>query len=328
MRVARAEGEPEWEMVVGDRFVVALPIPPAADDPAAADPTVTDAAASALLDAVSASRVEQVVSRIPLGEDGVEGFALVWWPPGGGRVTAVVRGAAVVELSTADGPRTLEARGIRPWHLAEFGGVHSIRIGAPVDGRAGWMEVAAAPRGQRMRGSRVEWTAAARIAGPGDRDPAPATEPIPTRSEHLGHHPGQGSDPAAGAVDEAAVGAAWFRIDGGQMRSVTRVVLIGRRPAPPRIAREPVQLVRVPADAASVSGTHLELRLEGTRLVATDLRSTNGTIVRTASGSRRMRAGESIVVSVGAVLELGGDTIVEILPPPQDQAHPDRQVPA
>jgi hypothetical protein len=50
--------------------------------------------------------------------------------------------------------------------------------------------------------------------------------------------------------------------------------------------------------------------------------------VRTPSGTRRMHAGESIVVAAGSVLELGGDTIVEILPPPQDQAHPDRQVPA
>jgi hypothetical protein len=56
------------------------------------------------------------------------------------------------------------------------------------------------------------------------------------------------------------------------------------------------------------------LRLEGERLVATDLRSTNGTIVRTPRGSRRMRAGESIVVTPGTILDLGDDTIVEILP--------------
>ena len=48
--------------------------------------------------------------------------------------------------------------------------------------------------------------------------------------------------------------------------------------------------------------------------MATDLRSTNGTVVRSASGVRRLRPGESVVVTPGTTLELGGDTIVEILP--------------
>ncbi len=96
-------------------------------------------------------------------------------------------------------------------------------------------------------------------------------------------------------------------------------MLIGRRPLAPRIPDvhgAAPELVAVPSPRAVVSGTHLELRLEGSRLVATDLRSTNGTIVRSASGSRRMRAGESIVVAPGTSLDLGDDTIIEILPAP------------
>ena len=54
-------------------------------------------------------------------------------------------------------------------------------------------------------------------------------------------------------------------------------------------------------------------RLVGSRLVATDLHSTNGTVLRTSSGTRRLRAGESIVVLPGATLDLGDDTIIEIL---------------
>ena len=87
------------------------------------------------------------------------------------------------------------------------------------------------------------------------------------------------------------------------------------------------ELVTVPSPHAVVSGTHLELRLEGTRLVATDLKSTNGTIVRSASGSRRMRSGESIVVAPGSSLDLGDDTIIEILLAPEvpPESTPTRQ---
>lgn len=110
-----------------------------------------------------------------------------------------------------------------------------------------------------------------------------------------------------------------FRVGGGPERVLTAPVLIGRRPMPPRvagIAGPAPELVTVESPGSVVSGTHLELRLEGTRLVATDLRSTNGTTVHTAAGTRRMRAGESVVVTPGSRLDLGDDTIVEILPVP------------
>jgi pSer/pThr/pTyr-binding forkhead associated (FHA) protein len=110
-----------------------------------------------------------------------------------------------------------------------------------------------------------------------------------------------------------------FRVGGGPERILTVPVLIGRRPMPPRVAGlagpEP-ELVTVDSPRSVVSGTHLELRLEGARLVATDLRSTNGTTVRSAAGVRRMRAGESLVVTPGSSIDLGDDTIIEILPAP------------
>src|SRR4029079_7535970 len=87
------------------------------------------------------------------------------------------------------------------------------------------------------------------------------------------------------------------------------------------------ELVTVASPRAVVSGTHLELRVEGTRLVATDWRSQTGTIVRSATGTRRMRAGESIVVAPGTRLDLGDDTIIEILPDPvvPPSSEPSRQ---
>lgn len=116
-----------------------------------------------------------------------------------------------------------------------------------------------------------------------------------------------------------------FRVGDGPPRPITVPVLIGRRPLAPRIpgiGRAAPELVTVPSPHAVVSSTHLELRREGSRLVATDLRSTNGTVVRGPWGARRMRAGESIVVAPGTSLDLGDGTIVEILHAPAALAEP------
>lgn len=319
MRVARGAGEPGWLIVVGDRSLVALP----AGAPGTAAASAARATADALADPTAQpEELEALIARIPLGADGLDAFALVWWPPGAGRLTAVVRGAASVELTTFDGSRRLDSLGIHPWHLAEFRDVVAIRIGAAGAGAGGMtsVDVSESVISRILRVSGLEW----RAPGHGF-DADPGDDPRRERGDGMTDDPGDDThEDAAGSAREAA----HFRMPGGESREVAGVVLIGRRPAPPRIEREAVDLVRVAATASAVSATHLELRREGSRLVATDLRSTNGTVVRTATGSRRMRAGESIVVAPGAVLELGGDTIVEILPPPKDQAHPDRQVPA
>ncbi|BDZ53606.1 FHA domain-containing protein [Agromyces marinus] len=114
----------------------------------------------------------------------------------------------------------------------------------------------------------------------------------------------------------SAPSAPGYRIVGGATGTVAGSVIIGRSPSAPRVAGESVELVRVDSPSGVVSAAHLELRIEGERLVAVDLRSTNGTVVRSRSGRRRLRSGESVVVSAGTSLVLGGDTIVEILPAP------------
>ncbi|MDR5701303.1 FHA domain-containing protein [Agromyces aerolatus] len=313
VRAVRDAGAPEWVVALAGRFLLALP---SSADAEATVGAVTGWAASGEPD----GELEQLIARIPLGEGGAAGFALVWWPPGAARLTAVVRGSGAVDLMTTDGPRRLEAGGIRPWHLAEFRDVLGVRIGPAIADGVAWADVSDWPGpaghpGASPRVTSIEWRSTSA---------APATEPIATQAA-AGAPDGDdsGDAPEAGAASRAA----WFRMPGGEARDVAGVVLIGRRPAPPRIANDPLELVRVDPSAVAVSATHLELRRAGARIVATDLHSTNGTIVRTPAGARRMRAGESIVVAAGAVLELGGDTIVEILPPPQDHAHPDRQVP-
>ncbi len=90
---------------------------------------------------------------------------------------------------------------------------------------------------------------------------------------------------------------------------------IGRRPSTPRIYdAAPPQLITVPSPSKQVSSTHIQLRVDGRSIVVTDLRSTNGTIV-TVPGShpRKLRQGESMVLTSGAVVNIGDGNSIEVL---------------
>jgi hypothetical protein len=430
--VAEADA-PQWDVVVGDRFIAMLAAPASEEVMAG----LADLAAE------PEPALERIVARIPTGRNAaVESFAVVWWP--GARndeVTALVRGSAVVDLASPGGIRRFDARGIRPFHLAEFGDVTAVRAtgsDAPLwsAARAGAEGTDVGRSRATFRASGVAWSARpaatarppgapgpARSSGPstdapvttrvdledlegpvvaasvadragaaqgGDeldealadsfadtivsprnrsatvdtvrtvrnrnadadtvlfrrrrpawpevgadaREPAPGSDPdsapaaagsdreTAASTESAGsvqpaRHdaPHRAARPAAGAADVAS--APRFRIGAGLPRSVTAPVRIGRNPAPPRVAPAGAELVRVDSPTAVISSTHLELRLEGRRLVAIDLRSTNGTVVRSPSGTRRMRSGESLVVAPGTSLDLGDDTIIEILPAPE-----------
>jgi len=93
-----------------------------------------------------------------------------------------------------------------------------------------------------------------------------------------------------------------------------RPAYIGRKPSAPRIAiGDRPRLVRVPSPLGEVSSTHLELRHVGASVTVTDLRSTNGTTVRLpGSAPTRLRQGESVVVTPGALIEIGDGNLIEI----------------
>ena len=93
-------------------------------------------------------------------------------------------------------------------------------------------------------------------------------------------------------------------------------VYLGRRPSPPRIPLGSMpRLVRVPSPLKEVSATHLEVRQRGTSDVVTDLKSTNGSIVTIpGSAPRKLRQGESVVVSPGTLVDIGDGNIIHILP--------------
>ena len=95
--------------------------------------------------------------------------------------------------------------------------------------------------------------------------------------------------------------------------------LVGRSPRTPRVTSGAVpRLVAVPSPRGEVSATHLEICQVGHSIVITDLRSTNGTVVAMpGSMPLTMRAGESLVVGPGTIVEIGDGNSCEILPPPR-----------
>lgn len=301
-------GDAAWDAIVGERFIALLAAP--ADDEVLA--SLAEVAADPSL------ALEALIRRVPARlEPDERDFALVWWPGGeAGEVTAVVRGRAVVDLDSPGGSRRFDARGIRPWHLAEFHDVSALRVTrdstplSPVTGGA----VLAHARA-RLRASAVEWQPAVATF---DADTVYSALPADAATVRAAP-PGSVDAPV---LDTGAVAAPHLlpqvRIAGGEPFVPQGSVLIGRSPGAPRIlgAHGAPLLVAVDSPGRIVSSTHLELRVEGTRLVASDLRSTNGTTVIGRRAPRRLRAGESIVVVPGMSLDLGDDTIVEILPPP------------
>jgi hypothetical protein len=106
-----------------------------------------------------------------------------------------------------------------------------------------------------------------------------------------------------------------FRMPDGTEYVLDTPVLIGRKPAAPRIAAGPVRLLAVPSPRGEVSSTHIELRASGRAVVVTDLKSTNGTTVSVpGNAQRKLRQGDSMVVTPGSLIDLGDGNIVEILP--------------
>jgi hypothetical protein len=98
--------------------------------------------------------------------------------------------------------------------------------------------------------------------------------------------------------------------DGDEAR-LDRPVLVGRAPA--SRSGEPVRLLTVPSPSHDISRTHLQVVPDGWRIQVTDLHSTNGTVLITARGERRLLPpGEPVPAELGSVLELADGVSVVI----------------
>jgi hypothetical protein len=105
-----------------------------------------------------------------------------------------------------------------------------------------------------------------------------------------------------------------IRVSSGQVVMLDRTVVIGRRPRSTRVSGTDLpHLVAVDSPQQDISRSHVELRVEGESIVATDLRTTNGTtLLRAGADPVRLHPGEATVVIPGDVLDLGDGITVAV----------------
>lgn len=165
-------------------------------------------------------------------------------------------------------------------------------------------------------------------------DLGPATEPVSapvSGHDHDGSTRGSGWPPGPFAPPPGIPGqppapavsrpVARLVLSSGETVDVDRAVVIGRAPeAPsPSSAGEP-RLVPVPSPHQEISSTHLEVRpgsgADHGSAVATDLGSTNGTVVvQPGLPPEDLPAGIAVQLAPGAVLDLGDGLTIQVLHP-------------
>jgi hypothetical protein len=130
-----------------------------------------------------------------------------------------------------------------------------------------------------------------------------------------------GARPAAPSDASAAAPAPVRRVPsiriGPDVLRLDQPLIIGRKPAPPRIVLGPApRLVAVRSARGEVSSSHVRISAEGEAVLVEDLRSTNGTFVREPGRPpHRIPAGAGIVVLTGTVVDIGDGNEIEILSP-------------
>ena len=108
-----------------------------------------------------------------------------------------------------------------------------------------------------------------------------------------------------------------LRASDGTTAEVDRAVLVGRAPDPDRSNFKAPRLMSLQSPGHDISRTHVEVAPEGWQVVATDLNSTNGTVLVRPGGyeCQQLAPGEHVPVQPGSVLELGdGVSITVALP--------------
>lgn len=148
-----------------------------------------------------------------------------------------------------------------------------------------------------------------RVRAPARPAPAPAAEDP------------QGDQPAAPAGSLPPVPAALrprhlLRIGSAEVE-LDRPVIVGRNPRHSRVP-SPLRPHLIPVESPErwISSRHIELREHGGGVVATDMRSLNGSTLHLPSGEVvSLRRGESVVVLPGTRIDLGEGVVLEVLAP-------------
>jgi FHA domain len=99
---------------------------------------------------------------------------------------------------------------------------------------------------------------------------------------------------------------------GGARIELTDTVLIGRAPSAQAGDGNPI-LLPIPSPNSDISRTHLKVAVKEWDIVATDLHSTNGTmLVRPGQAPVRMMPGTPVTVEPGTILDLGDGGVITV----------------
>lgn len=153
-------------------------------------------------------------------------------------------------------------------------------------------------------------SAASLFAGEGDHDGATISA---AEARALRQSPPTAEPDAPTAVIPVTPAAAGrVRVSTGQVVTLDRTVIIGRRPRSTRASGADLpHLIAVESPQQDISRSHLEIRPEGDTVVVVDLHTTNGsTLLRPGADPLRLHPGEQTLVLSGDVVDLGDGVTV------------------
>lgn len=148
---------------------------------------------------------------------------------------------------------------------------------------------------------------------------APPTPPVPGLGDHDGatisaaelralrQQPAASDDVPTAVIPVTPGATGRIRVSTGQVVTLDRTVIIGRRPRSTRASGANLpHLIAVESPQQDISRSHLEIRPEGDTVVVIDLHTTNGsTLLRPGADPMRLHPGEQTLVLSGDVVDLG-----------------------
>lgn len=292
----------EWYAVIGDRVRLLLPASERARVARLWELVEEGAGVDDVLDLL--------VSR---GLRDLPAFVLIG--PAGDQTRVLARGDVVCTV-LADGEDVRIEGHDRPWAEERLARPARVRVEvAPDDGGA---PLPAGPGLVRL--ARYDEPPVTVVPAGDGRDPE--TVPVPlASSDHDGLTVAPTPAPAPGSAAPPRRPVARLLLPTGDAVVVDRAVLVGRAPQLDRFAStEEPQLVTVPSPQQEVSATHLEVRpgsgADHGSAVATDLGSTNGTLVEQPGlPAEPLRAGVPVQLVPGALLDLGDGVTIRVTSP-------------
>ena len=264
---------------------------------------------------------ETLDALVSTGLRELPGFVLVSEQDAGTRV--VIRGAGRVHLVSGDEVVQVEGDDATTWVERCVPGVTRVRIEVAdetgddqLDGvlDSGLVRLGCAERPPVLE----EVPVLEDVVVPESRDHDGLTrDPQTVPVDLVRVPPGIAGQPPAPPVTARPV--ARLLLPGGETVDVDRSVLVGRAPEPSRIVTEgEPRLIAVASPHQEVSSTHLEVRpgsgADHGSAVATDLGSTNGTVVvQPGLPPEDLRPGVTVQLVPGAVVDLGDGVSIEVI---------------